>query len=165
MAIEIKLRCGNIAIMDEVDIPLFERWTWRSWRSISSSGTLYLVRSSMADRFMFHREILNALNGICIDHKNRNGLDNRRDNLRTATLQQNNFNRVYLRKSNSGFRGVTRHSCGKWQAGVKLRGRSFHLGLYDDPAIAAAAYDKKAVELFGDFAVLNFPSTAEELSA
>ena len=92
-----------------------------------------------------------------VDHRNGDGLDNRRANLRPADASQNGANRVRLR-GRSGYRGVTRHACGRWQAAICVRGKRRYLGLYDTPEGAAQAYDAAAVAAFGEYERPNFPS-------
>lgn len=97
--------------------------------------------------------------GHLIDHRNGNGLDNRRRNLRFANNSQNMAN---ARKSSvpksSRFKGVHWHKCAKkWCAAVVHHGRRKHLGLFAVEEDAARAYDKAALEHFGEFARLNFP--------
>lgn len=84
-----------------------------------------------------------------VDHKNGDRLDNSWKNLRAATRSQNNANNKRLRPHK--YKGVTFQK-GKWKA--QCRG---HLGMFPSIEEAALAYDKKASEVFGEFAVLNFP--------
>lgn len=87
-----------------------------------------------------------------IDHVNGNPSDNRIENLRECTASQNQANRKKLSTNTSGLRGVTwNRSAKKWQAGIKLHGRSYHLGLYADKNDAHAAYQLAARRLFGEF--------------
>ena len=106
-----------------------------------------------------HRLLLGATNPkMQVDHINGNKLDNRKENLRLATNQQNQHN-VGKRKNNtSGYKGVSWYrKRKKWKAAIKHNKKSIHLGYYDTPEEASRAYDKAAVEFFGEFAHLNFP--------
>lgn len=86
-----------------------------------------------------------------IDHKNNNGMDNYFDNLREATHRQNTMNRVLSSCSTTGFKGVSAHQ-GRFRAYITGK----HIGMFATPEEAAAAYDEKARELFGEFARTNF---------
>jgi len=106
---------------------------------------------------MMHRLILNAPQGVVIDHINGDGLDNRRSNLRLTDASGNQANRQFkLPGASSRFKGVTwNRSAGKWQAAIKVQGRSLHLGLFETEWDAAQAYDCAAREYFGDLAFVN----------
>lgn len=93
------------------------------------------------------------------DHINGDGLDNRRENLRRATPTQNNANCGPRGHNTSGYKGVSlRPDRGnRWRATIRAYGHQRFLGLYNDINEAARAYDAAAVELFGEFARLNFP--------
>lgn len=101
--------------------------------------------------------------GMYVDHVNRNSLDNRRANLRLATPAQNAAN-IGTRKradSSSRFKGVHRTENGSWSAVVSCRGVHCRLGTYRREEDAAMAYDMGAIEIFQDFAALNFPERLE----
>jgi len=91
-------------------------------------------------------------NGYQVDHKNRDRLDNRRGNLRLATSGQNNSN--FPRENKSGYRGVYRSGNG-WQVKVSKNYVSHYVGIFTDIKEAALAYNRKAIELHGEFATLN----------
>ena len=94
------------------------------------------------------------------DHRNGQGLDNRRSNLRPATPGQNVCNQGRQRNNTSGFKGV--YSRGnRWRAAVTVAGMELHLGYFGTPKEAALAYDHGARELHGEFAFLNFPEPHE----
>jgi hypothetical protein len=93
-----------------------------------------------------------------VDHKNGDGLDNTRANLRPATPGQNVANQRISRRNTSGFKGVNLHKfSGLWRASIGFRGKSRHLGYFHSPEDAARAYDAAAADLFGEFARPNFP--------
>jgi hypothetical protein len=93
--------------------------------------------------------------GYLVDHIDLNTLNNRRCNLRVCTQEQNLVHRG-PKGGSSRFVGV--HRCGKkWRAGVSRQGVYHYLGLFDDEVEAAKARDRKAVEVHGPYAYLNFP--------
>ena len=123
-----------------------DTWCARSRRMVNGKTTQYLL----------HRIVLNAAPGIVVDHKNRNGLDCRKTNLRIATTSQNLQNRGKTVSNKSGFKGVTWRSWArKWGAEIKANGKRFWLGYYRNKKDAARAYNQKAIEVHGEFARLN----------
>ncbi|HSW00893.1 MAG TPA: hypothetical protein VLI39_12015 [Sedimentisphaerales bacterium] len=98
-----------------------------------------------------------------VDHIDHNGLNNHRDNIRNCTPQQNQYNKG-PRGKKSRFKGVYPHG-DKWQAMIKHKGELFNLGLFEDDVEAAKARDRKAWELEGEFAYLNFPDEIRRTAA
>lgn len=93
--------------------------------------------------------------GMTVDHVNRNPLDNRRSNLRLASLAQQARNRAVV-NPDSGYKGVCwRKQKKRWQAKIKVNGKQVWSHMADTPRLAAIAYDEKALELHGEFAVTN----------
>lgn len=91
------------------------------------------------------------------DHKNRNKLDCRRDNLRECTHTQNLVNRKTFKNNKSGYKGVSyRASHKKYRAVINFESKHKHLGYFDNPIDAAKAYDRAALFYYGEFANLNF---------
>jgi hypothetical protein len=91
-----------------------------------------------------------------VDHKNRNPLDNRRQNLRIATRSENCANS--RGRGRSQFRGVAWHKrANKWVASLRLNKKQIHLGYFSSETAAARAYDVRAKVVHGEFANLNFP--------
>jgi hypothetical protein len=160
-ATAVRLAGGETALVDAGDLSLLEGHRWRTMRS---RWTVYASASSHGHTLLMHRVILGLTkgDGKCCDHINRNGLDNRRCNLRIATPTQNNANHEIHRaaKRNSRFKGVFR-SLDCWWAGLKSEGVLHYLGRYSDEVEAALAYDRAARHHFGAFARLNFPQPGE----
>jgi hypothetical protein len=89
---------------------------------------------------------------LLIDHRDGNPSNNRWDNLRKATVWQNNANRCRQRNNVCGFKGVTRNRWGTWSAVINKKGRRRHLGTFPTPQAAHQAYVAAARKLFGEFA-------------
>jgi len=87
--------------------------------------------------------------GKYVYHKNKNVLDNRKANL--VVSEQKNYKR---KKSSSIYRGVSFKN-NKWNARMMVNGKMNNVGYFKTPELAAIAYNKKAIELFGDKAILN----------
>ena len=130
----------------------------------NSYGYLFVVLYSNAEvllktihRLLAEAFILNLTDLPCVDHKDRNSLNNHLSNLRWCTHKENQQNRSKLKNTTSVYKGVSFHKASnKWQAHICHNGLQIHLGLFTDEVEAAHAYDRKASELFGVFAVLNF---------
>lgn len=90
-----------------------------------------------------------------VDHRNGNGLDNRRSNLRLATQAQNMSNRGRPTNNTSGYKGVSAGRLGGWRAYITSRGKRLDIGTFASKEEAAEAYNAKALELHGEFARLN----------
>jgi hypothetical protein len=106
-----------------------------------------------------HREIMDPPEGLLVDHRNNDGLDNRRANLRLATHSQNQCNKSKRKsKTSSRFVGLSRNkSRCAWDVRLKHLGKNLWIGRFTDEIEAAKAYDKAALKYHGEFARLNFP--------
>jgi hypothetical protein len=153
-AIALQKRNGDIVpvFIDTADYPFVCLLRW----SLAEHGhTSYAIHSTKNQKHFYMHAFLN---GFGTDHKDRNGLNNRRNNLRSATPSQQTANTRLLRSNNtSGFRGVYFFG-GKWKAHIEVNGKEKHLGTFDMPIDAALAYDAAARKHFNEFAVLNFPT-------
>lgn len=98
----------------------------------------------------------NEIDGIEIDHIDRNKENNSIENLRTATKSQNARNQTKRKGCTSEYMGISKKR-GKYESRIKLHGKLIHIGTFVNEIEAAKAYDAKAIELgLGDFANLNF---------
>jgi hypothetical protein len=146
----LNLSNGVYAFVDDSDYFKVSHYTWCK---LEQDGKVYAKTTIAGVTVLLHRLILNISEGL-VDHRDGNGLNNQRENLRIATHAENMQNRRIFKNNKSGYKGVFyRQSKGKWVAQI----RRFHIGYYDDPIEAAKAYDQWAKELFGEFARLNFP--------
>jgi hypothetical protein len=110
-----------------------------------------------------HREIAGAPKGMVVDHIDGNELNNRRSNLRVCTVSQNHQNRRRT-WGRSRYKGVCfLKKRNKWKAEIMVNRKHIHIGCFDEEEEAAKAYDKKAAELFGEFAYFNLPREVENL--
>lgn len=163
MTIEIPLNSkkypGLVALVDDEDYPLVSGYGWSPAKSKKTfyARTYRVNAQGNKSSVDMHRLILPDVPQI--DHANLNGLDNQRANLRPARGGQNNANRAKQDGCTSQYKGVSWVSSrSRWLVQVAKDGTSHHVGLFDDEIAAAIAYDRAAVELFGEFARLNFPA-------
>lgn len=106
---------------------------------------------------LLHRLILGVPDGLRADHINGNTLDNRGENLRICTIQENARNRRKWAPKTSAYMGVSyNQASGRWNAHIGFKGRHINLGLYDSEEYAARVRDGATLVLFGDFGLLNF---------
>jgi hypothetical protein len=151
----IPLTKGKFAIVDAEDYEWLSQYKWHAIRA-ERGRTYYACRNDHGRSLSMHREIMKPPKGKVVDHENGNGADNRRANMRNCSQLQNSQNIRRRVKGKSEFRGVYRRG-DKWEAKVFHKGKEYYLGLYDDPIEAAKVRDRKAYELAGEYAYLNFP--------
>lgn len=131
------------------------------WHSQDSGNTTYAIAHSPTingkrHTIRMHRLILELplKNKAKVDHINHNGLDNRKENLRICSHQQNSFNMDRQKRRFSKYKGVTKVRK-KYRAQIMLNGKGIHIGMFDTEEAAAKAYNRKALELFGQYATCN----------
>jgi hypothetical protein len=152
----IPLSNGKSVIVDDEDYEALKLYKW------CFGGGGYAQRHTSLQigkrkTILMHRQIMNTPDGLETDHINGNGLDNRKENLRICTKNQNQMNRRLPCNNQSGYKGVSWYSRdGRWRAQIKLNSHLTFIGTYETAMEAARAYDEKAKEYFGEFAKLNF---------
>ncbi len=164
---KIKLTRGYEAIIDDEDYYKVSQYTWRAVivrnRVVAQSHR----RNAEGKRvgLLMHRLILDLVSTRTpiIDHKNRNSLDNRKENLRICNHSQNHMNvgkPRLKRKPTSKYKGVhfskNRKGFKKWKAVISINFKRKSIGWFKTEKEAAKAYDLYAKQHFGDFAILNF---------
>jgi hypothetical protein len=154
----IPLTQGQVAVVDFADYPKVAGFHWYAARY---KNTFYAQAHVGSKRRTLRMHcLLLGLPGA--DHKDGDGLNNRRRNLRPAKGNQNNAN-VHAVRAASGFKGVHWHKHrGKWVAKIRVNRRLHHLGYFVDSSEGALAYDAAAREAFGSYACLNFPKVGEQ---
>lgn len=140
---------GCEILIDDEDKHLLKKGTW----SLASLGRTTYARCYLdGRRFLLHREIMGATKGQEVDHINGNALDNRRQNLRLCTHQENMVNRPMFKNNKSGRKGVHwDKEKRKWRAAITSKGKIMHLGYFTDLEDASKAYETAAVETHGAF--------------
>jgi hypothetical protein len=155
----IPLTQGQAAIVDDEDYEALAKFKWQAEWSRNAQTWYAKRRTSKADgcrTVRMHREIVGAGAGEQVDHRNHDGLDNRRDNLRRCTVTQNNANQRKGAGHTSRYKGVSWNALtGSWRAQISVEGTTRHIGQYASEKEAAAAYDAAASALHGEFAYLN----------
>ena len=137
-------------LVDDDDFEYLNQW---KWCVLKAPKTFYVVRSDPL--IYMHREVVHAPKGKVTDHINHDGLDNRKENLRICSIQQNNMN-TSSRKGTSKYKGVSwDKATKKWRSFCNLNKKQYYLGSFETEEKAAMAYNKKAKETYGDFANLN----------
>jgi hypothetical protein len=151
---EVTLPCGRKFLIDDADLPLLAGYNCYAH---PAPNTTYVMLKLRGDERRTYVKLHKRITGwIKTDHRNGNGLDNRRENLREATTSQNNRNR----RPNIGFKfkGVTfKKREGRWAAQICVDGKKIWGGYHPHPFAAASAYDVLAKKYHGEFALVNFP--------
>jgi hypothetical protein len=152
----IPLTRGFVTVVDDQNYEWLSQW---SWCASSNRGQPYAIRgvnlgNGKHEGIKMHRVIINAPDGMEVDHISGDRLDNQRSNLRLCTVKQNRINRRRNNRGTSRYKGVTR--VGKWWlAQIQHDYVKHHLGKYSSEQDAALAYNEAAKRLHGEFARLN----------
>jgi len=156
MTKQIQLTQGQVALVDDADYEWLNQWKWCASRA---GNKFYATRNDYNGQnniVRMHNVIMGSSDGMDVDHKNGNGLDNRRKNLRICTRGDNVRNRKKPRVNDYPYIGI-QPSGKKWRSYIGHAGQVIYLGTYLTPEEAARAYDEAAKSYFGEYANLNFP--------
>lgn len=151
---EIPLSRGIVALVDDAD---FEWLNQYKWHVSPSDGKHLYAAARINGKYIRMHKVLSP--DVMVDHRDGNGLNNQRLNLRPATDAQNSRNTKKRNGTTSRFKGVywdKQHR--KWRTQIAVLPKRFHIGLFHSEEEAAKAYDSAAMRLFGEFAKTNFPS-------
>ncbi len=168
------LNNGEIALVDEADYLEVSKYRWivhktKSQLATYAQGFLPRVRAKKympkngpkldkVRKILMHRLVMGVLDdpGVFVDHIDRNGLNNTRNNLRLASNAENARNAVGKKRParTSSFKGVYLRK-GAWRADIKVNRRTIPLGAFETELAAARAYNAAALKYFGEFARLN----------
>jgi hypothetical protein len=157
----IELTQGKKAIVDDADYYELLKFKWHvsHKKRVRADDCWYAVRNvpkgNQTTRLFMHTQLMDG--ALFVDHKDGNGLNNQRGNLRLATGSQNNANKQKLVGFTSQFKGAWfAKERNKWRAQIQCLGSTISLGYFEQEQVAALAYDKAAKSTFGNFAKLNF---------
>lgn len=150
---------GLFAIVDDEDFEELSKYNWYLTSVGYAARGKWNKDKERSDVLLMHRQLMSFPTGKLVDHINMEKLDNRKCNLRIATKSENMRNSPKRSSNTSGYKGVVfvKH-IKKWKAEITLNYKNTHIGVYQTREEAAKAYDAKAVELFGEYAQLNFPN-------
>lgn len=152
----IQLTQGKHALVDDEDFDELNKFNWCAHKA---GEKFYVVRNSSRKddprhTIKMHSVIMQTPTGLVTDHKDGNGLNNQKSNLRNCTLSENQMNRGKGKNNTSGFKGVSKHRK-KFQANIGLKGKMISLGHFDTKAEAYEAYVAACKKYHGEFANLK----------
>jgi len=150
----VKLTQGKFAIVDDQDFEYINQWNWCLHNDGSAKRAILI--GGKHKTILMHRIVNETPDNLETDHINHDRLDNRRANLRNVFHKQNCLNRHSYKNSSSKYTGVSyRKAGGKWRATIKINGKYQHIGVFENEIEAAKAYDRRAIENFGQYACVN----------
>ena len=150
--------------MDDEDWEKVSKFKWVVNSPKKANGKHYVqydfYENNIHHALLLHRLIMNCdyRDNLYVDHINGNTLDNRKCNLRVCSIAENTRNQQKHRDSINPYKGIKYSVRDKlWVARIQYNKKRIYVGYNKDPIEAAKAYDRKAIELHGEFAYTNFP--------
>ena len=158
LAVEIPLHSrkypGRVAIVDDEDAAMVSALRWNL--IFHQGERIYAISNSATGSVLMHRLLMQCQDGLEVDHRNGDGLDNRRENLRVCTHAENMQNRAQHRNNTSGVTGVYWHRHrNKWAVQLRVNGKKVSLGHFSEMEEAKRVRDDAARRYHGEFARLN----------
>jgi len=147
------LKLGSVLIDDE-DYCKVSSYRWNVFQK-KAGHAAYVKTRAGKQTLLLHRLLIQAPKGTIVDHINGNGLDNRKCNLQLVDSTLSSHRRKKQKGCSSKYIGVSRHSASEWIAYIRIKRRNTRLGKFQNELAAAAAYNSKAFELYGNNAMLN----------
>jgi hypothetical protein len=141
-------------LVDDADLErVMYAGPWHIRAPDAQHRSAYVVRRHNGKLQKLHRFLLDPAPGVQVDHIDGNGLNNQRSNLRLCSGSQNQGNISKKRTNKSGYKGAHFHKGnGRWKAQISVQNKNIHLGYFDTPEAAHEAYQRAAVQYFGDYA-------------
>lgn len=158
---QIPLSQGKFALVDDEDYEYLNQWKWYAWKHYKHK-TFYAVRNirlgnNTRTTIFMHRVILGLTDSkIQGEHRDNEGLNNLRSNIRPCTNSQNQMNRGVILNTTSGFKGVSwSRERNKWISQISISGKQKNLGRFTSKIEAAEKYNEAAIKYYGEFSKLN----------
>jgi len=146
----VPLTKGKVALVDDCD---FESISKYKWHLVKGKYAARGIREGKATKAVYmHRLILNAPKEMLVDHRDGDGLNNQRANLRLASRRENARNRPEQKNNKAGLKGVSQVPSGRWRASIRANRRLIYLGIFETANLAADAYQQAAKAYHGQFA-------------
>lgn len=154
----VKLKIFNTTLVALIDDEDYELVRGYNWQLIPGKHTNYVKTRIDKKTIYLHRFILGITDSTKIDHEDRDGLNNQKSNLRVTTGQGNRANAPKYEGRTSIYKGVYKEKRRKKVcicASIRVNNKHIRLGKFETEEEAALAYNRAAIEHFGEFAFLN----------
>lgn len=142
---------GKYALVDDEDFEYLNQFKWYFNPTRHKSGNGYTQALVNGKYPAMHTVIMKPPKGLEVDHRDGNGLNNQRNNLRVCTHAQNVLSKSVQRNNRHKLKGVTHTKYGRYVAFITYKNKGYYLGVYDTPQQARIAYLAKAIELHPEF--------------